>query len=317
MGISIIIPFYNAEKTIQRCIKSILQQDIDDIQIILVNDHSSDASVEVCKELTNDRRIILVYSVGHGVSSARNTGLKYATKEIIGFCDSDDYLEENSLNRIQNEFQNQCIEMVIAGYYRTVITKRTETQSTSMHLRRNGKITIKHAEKLIMLDNRVLGSVCNKFYRRTLLDNIRFDENLSYCEDMHFNCQILYRLSKSNKEKTIKVVPFCIYHYVANPKSATNTWSALFDENNKLKYIIAMDKIEEIPSMRKNYIRYKKFVFALDYFSNFSAINSKQRQKLLQTIRENCIYFIRCFFMFPRKNMKLALQGLRALLKMN
>ena len=316
MSMSIVIPFRNAEKTVQRCVNSILQQNIDDLQIILVNDHSSDNSVKVCEELIKDKCIILVDAIGYGVSSARNTGLKYASKEIIGFCDSDDYFEEDTLNKIQEEFQNQTIKMVISGYYKTIINERTGIQSTPIYLRWNREITVKQAEKLVILDDRVLGSVCNKFYRSTLIRDIYFDENLSYCEDMHFNCQLLCKLSKINMGKAIKIVPFCTYHYVANPKSVTNTWNALFDENNELKYIMAMNKMEKIPCISKHYVQYKKFELALNCFINFSIIDSKKKQKLLQTVKENHIYFARYFFMFPCKNIKLMLRGIQALLEM-
>lgn len=314
MNISIIIPFRNAEKTIQRCVDSILRQNIDDLQIILVNDHSKDNSYKICESLKQNEQIILVNTNGTGVSAARNTGLQFANKEIIGFCDADDYFESNVLKEILKEFENQNIKMVIAGYYKTSIDEKVHCRSKPMHLNINKKITVNRAEKLILLDNRVMGSVWNKFYRRSLIKSIYFDDNLSYCEDMHFNCKVLHELSKNVNEKSIKIVPYCVYHYVANPKSVTNTLDMLFDENNELKYIVTMDKIEEIIYTSKHYIRYKKFVFALNYIS-LPIVDLDQKNKLLQVIKDNFLYFILCFFCFPRKNMKFALQSIKVLMK--
>ena len=101
--ISIIVPVYNAEKYLSRCIDSILRQTFADFELILVNDGSSDKSKEICeKYLESDPRIKLINQENSGVSAARNTGLDNASGEYIGFVDSDDFIEKNMYEELYN-----------------------------------------------------------------------------------------------------------------------------------------------------------------------------------------------------------------------
>ena len=94
--ISIIIPIYNTEKYLERCIDSVIQQTYRNIEVILVNDGSTDKSSRICNEYVHrDRRIILIEQKNQGAAAARNTGLKHATGDYIGWVDSDDYIEED------------------------------------------------------------------------------------------------------------------------------------------------------------------------------------------------------------------------------
>ena len=94
--ISVIVPVYNVEKFIKRCLDSIINQTMRDLEIILVNDGSTDNSGKICDEYAQlDNRITVIHKENGGLSSARNTGLDVATGEWIAFVDSDDYIEKN------------------------------------------------------------------------------------------------------------------------------------------------------------------------------------------------------------------------------
>lgn len=99
--ISVIVPVYNAEKTLRRCVESILSQTDQDIELLLVNDGSTDSSEAICNEyVEKKRRAILLNKVnGWGVSSARNLGIDYASGDWLLFVDSDDYIEPDTLSR--------------------------------------------------------------------------------------------------------------------------------------------------------------------------------------------------------------------------
>ena len=98
MKLSVIVPMYNSEKTIERCLQSIVDQTYKNLEIVLVNDGSIDKSLEICKNWENkDDRIIVVSQDNRGVSSARNNGIKHSSGELLTFVDSDDYFIKRSL----------------------------------------------------------------------------------------------------------------------------------------------------------------------------------------------------------------------------
>ena len=114
--ISIIIPLYNAENTIQNCIDSVLQQTYHNIEVILVNDGATDNSQHICEECAqNDNRIKIIQQKNSGVSSARNNGMEYATGEYIMFLDSDDTLAPNACELLYNTIIEKNADCIICG----------------------------------------------------------------------------------------------------------------------------------------------------------------------------------------------------------
>lgn len=119
MKISIIVPVYNAEKTIEYCIDSIITQKTKfEIELILVEDYSTDRSYEICLALKKKYTEIKLYRTnGKGVSAARNTGLSHSTGDVVGFCDSDDIYEKDVFEKVRLFFENKDIDIVIGGFY--------------------------------------------------------------------------------------------------------------------------------------------------------------------------------------------------------
>ena len=118
--VSIVIPIYNVEIYLKKCIDSILNQSFDDFEIILVNDGSKDSSLDICNEyLKKDTRINLVNKTNGGLSSARNAGLNVAKGKYISFIDPDDCINENYFNILINKAEMNDCDVIVSGY-RTV-----------------------------------------------------------------------------------------------------------------------------------------------------------------------------------------------------
>lgn len=219
MKISIIVPVYNAEKTIEYCIDSIIAQKTKfEIELILVEDYSTDRSYEICLALDKKYTEIKLYRTnGKGVSAARNTGLSHSTGDIVGFCDSDDIYEKDVFEKVRLFFENKDIDIVIGGfYYSKKDSLNTVVQETHSHNRqRNVEGHLLY--NMILNDGRILGSVCNKFYRAESIRNFSFLTELEYCEDLVFNAKLV----EKNNLKAV-IVGYPIYHYIINEESATN-----------------------------------------------------------------------------------------------
>ena len=117
--ISVIIPMYNAEKYVEKCLKSIINQTYRDLQIIIVNDGSKDNSQAICEEIAKtDKRMILINTENKGAGSARNTGIENAQGEYISFIDSDDYVCPDYYERLLHMIENTGADIAVGRYAR-------------------------------------------------------------------------------------------------------------------------------------------------------------------------------------------------------
>ena len=115
--ISIIIPVFNMEDKLNKCIQSVINQTYDNLEIILVNDGSKDNSLKICENYKNiDNRIKLISINNNGVSNARNIGIKNATGKYIGFVDSDDYIDNDMFETLYNNIKDNNADLSIIGY---------------------------------------------------------------------------------------------------------------------------------------------------------------------------------------------------------
>ena len=177
--ISIILPIYNTEQYLQRCIDSILAQTFTDFELLLVNDGSTDSSGDICNEYAQkDNRIRVFHKKNGGVSSARNEGLKHITGEWVTFCDSDDWVEENWLEIfITNSQKVQLVVQslnIIGGDFVT-------NHSTSFEADIYKGIRI-------LYQSFMPGGLCNKMLKSDIVrqNKIFFNEQLKFREDEEF-----------------------------------------------------------------------------------------------------------------------------------
>ena len=200
--ISIIIPIYNAEKYLQECLDSILCQDYQNYEIILINDGSSDDSERICMEyLKSDSRVKLINKKNEGVSSARNDGLDSANGDILLFVDSDDILEPNALQIIVDNIGDN--DILCFGYKQLYKDKRINFLYDKPL---SGK---EQFEKMVVMSDKVAGYLWNKVFRISIIkeNKLKLNKDLHYCEDMVFVVQYLKYCKK------VRYINKCLYLY--------------------------------------------------------------------------------------------------------
>lgn len=207
--VSIIVPVYNREKALKRCVDSILNQDHRDIEVILVDDGSRDDSFKIISEYArNDERVIAIHKENGGVSSTRNKALSVASGDYIQFLDADDWIPFDSTKLMVREMEEKGVEMVIGDFYRVVDDKVSRKGS----IREAGVLTRnEYADKMMLTPaDFYYGVLWNKLYRKEILDkyHITMDENISYCEDVIFNLEYLLHVTN------VAVLKAPVYYYV-------------------------------------------------------------------------------------------------------
>lgn len=199
MKYSVIIPVYNVEKYIDRCLKSIISQNYDDLEIIVVDNGSTDSSGSICDTYANEYSNISVYHIeNHGVGSARNFGLSEARGEFIYFVDSDDYLVGNLFADFADKLVSD-LDLVVFSYYNSFEEDLTEKSRTEKSLPFKGSYDkdgfIKIFKELFLSD--MLYTVWNKIYRREfLLENNLSFEQYELGEDVRFNLDVYRKVNK-------------------------------------------------------------------------------------------------------------------------
>lgn len=199
--ISIIVPVYNAGKTLNKCISSILQQTFKDWELILVNDGSTDNSALICDEYVQlDKRIKVFHKSNGGVSSARNVGLDNAKGEWITFIDSDDWVENNYLSNLYQNDEND----IVASYFIAEGWREWVSVPLKEYVYDEGQMKD-------FMDNCLLDFIyiCSKLFRHSIIKSykLRFDENISYGEDTLFVYQYLQYI------KSVRTSSEATYHY--------------------------------------------------------------------------------------------------------
>ena len=190
--ISIIVPVYNVEKYIDKCINSIINQTYKNIEIIIVDDGSKDNSGIICDKLKEkDNRIKVIHKENGGLSDARNSGLKIAKGEYIGFVDSDDYIKEDMFETLYNLSKKYNSEISIISYYE-IYKEKIISVRDSKKIEELSKID---AIKELLIDTKIQSYAWNKLFRRNLFNDIKFPTNKNF-EDI---ATTLLLFEKANK----------------------------------------------------------------------------------------------------------------------
>ena len=259
MLISIIIPVYNSEKYLEKCLNSIINQTYKELDIILIDNGSTDSSNEICKEYQKrDERIKLITVENKGVSDARNKGLDIAEGEYISFVDSDDTIEPNFIQSLYETCKknNADISVININYKYSNHINRPLNMETQV---------ISNKEFYRQLTEGIKGFVANKLYKKEVISNIRFDTGITICEDLLFNVEIAKNVKK------ISILNEYLYNYYQNPNSAHNS----NNRQSNIKKIEAYNRILKIISENspENLIFYK-------YQYLKTAIEIKKEEKL-------------------------------------
>lgn len=228
--ISVIVPAYNAEKYLDRCLNSILKQTYKNLEIILVNDGSTDKTLKICKQYEKqDSRIKIINKKNEGVSIARNRGLEIARGKYIYFADADDYLEPSLLETYYDEIQD--VELVVSNYYlidpndvcrpsnsfnkNLVLNTKSELANLKASVLCN---EYKHEDiKKGYYTGTGLGFTWNKLFVKETIDkfNIRFPDHVILSEDVCFVYKYL------NCIKSVKMIKESLYYHEVEETGAT------------------------------------------------------------------------------------------------
>lgn len=207
--VSIIVPVYNAEQYLRRCVDSILNQEYTDFELLLVNDGSTDASGEICGEYGDkDPRVIVIQKENTGVSDSRNQALDRAQGKYLQFLDSDDWITPDATRLFVRAAEAYGCDMVISDFYRVV----GERLSTKGDIEEEGVLT-REEFAAHMMENPAdfyYGVLWNKLYRRDIVEEhkLRMDTNINWCEDFMFNLEYI------RYAKVFYALHAPIYYYV-------------------------------------------------------------------------------------------------------
>ena len=215
--VSIIVPVYNAEKSLARCVDSILNQEFRDFELILMDDGSRDGSGEICDGYARaDARVVVVHKENTGVSDTRNQAIARARGTFLQFVDGDDWLTADATKLMVRAAEETGCDLVIADFYRVVgeMVSRKGDIDTDQVIGREAFVSF-------MMENPAdyyYGVLWNKLYRRSLVEahGIRMDAKLSWCEDFLFNLEYVRYAT------TFYALRTPVYYYVKTKGSLVN-----------------------------------------------------------------------------------------------
>lgn len=233
--ISIIIPVYNMDKYLPQCINSVLNQTHTNIEVILINDGSTDSCKEICDEYkVKDRRIVVIHKKNEGLSAARNDGLRVANGEWIGFVDADDWIEANMYEELLKAAKKNNADISVCRYFREY---KNGIEFTNHHMETWIYSGSNEIAKGFILDRTLAPIVMNKLYKAVVLkDDFLFPIGRNY-EDLFLS---VYLIERGN------VITYCnkrYYHYRQRKssiihshslKNAIDNWDARLERYHKL-----------------------------------------------------------------------------------
>ena len=275
--ISVIIPVYNVEQYLHKCIDSILEQTFQNFELILVDDGSTDNSGKICDEYAiKDKRIIVIHQNNAGVSAARNTGLDSAKGEYIYFLDSDDWIESNALELLISLIEKNNLDLSIMEI------KETDNEKTSYE--KKDEIIYYSGDEVLnffLKEQRVSVVMGNKLYKKELFNKLRFPVGLRH-EDEWISSDIFCKAQKIAFTKQA-----CIFYrqhigsYMYSPFSL-----------ERLDYLSALEHRCHVLLDSRKYNFYTKCVFyTLKIFMNYCIkindldLNQNEKRKLIKAYR--------------------------------
>jgi len=279
--VSIIIPVYNTQKYLKRCINSIIDQTYSNLEIILVNDGSTDNSLEICKEYEKiDERVFIISGENHGVSHARNMGIRKAKGEYLYFADSDDYLETDAIEKMIQGFEKADCELIIAGYNEIENKEKIVKKSWG-----KSKLKSDDAKKLILDENGVGGYLWNKLFKLSLIKKfeIKFDETIYVWEDVLFVMEYL------DKCKYVCLIDDIVYAYCRRAGSAVEYSLYTPQLYTQLNAIEKIDTVVHLDDFTKMLLKYREVRCCLGLIRSMGIgknIEEGQLKKILEKLND-------------------------------
>ncbi len=194
MKVSVIVPVYNSEIWLQRCIQSVLDQTMNDFELILIDDGSTDSSGKICNHYEKlDSRVKAIHNINQGVSRTRNIGIDIAQGDYILFVDSDDYIEKNMLERMTTQIEKSKSDLCICGFQYYFLQNEKRIGNTPLSSFSGSSAEFYHNMFLQLYEGFFINAPWNKLISRKLIieGNIRFNNNITIYEDISFCMQLL------------------------------------------------------------------------------------------------------------------------------
>lgn len=261
--VSLIIPVYNNKFFLNKCIESVLNQTYKNIEVILINDGSSDGSGHICDVYAEkDKRIKVIHQENQGVSVARNKGLDKASGTFIQFVDSDDYIEDKMTEILVTEM-NENIDVTMCGYKSIHRDKDGKIRSTNSNVYKESHISKESFSKKfgIYFKDMFINFIWNKLYRVDIIknNNVYFDSDIGWGEDLIFNLDYLEHCNN------ISIIKDSLYSYVEyNDASITTT----FNENKYKDREIMYEKIRIFLNKNNAYNGENKDIVEIKYINS-------------------------------------------------
>lgn len=252
--ISIIIPVYNAEAYLNPCLNSIVNQTYSEIEIILIDDGSTDKSGEICDSysLVNSK-VRVIHMANQGVSAARNIGIKQAKGKYIAFVDSDDWVEPNFIECLIYNMKKSNADLSIVDLVYEY-SNEDEGQSTNISRLDVKEISSDGIWFELLYSSKIGGFLCNKLFKKQFITRL-LDESLHYCEDFVFTAEYC-----KNIEKAV-CTDAKLYHYRQGQGNASSNFTynskifTLLNSYQKIEEIYAEFAPEELDNVKKNTLK--------------------------------------------------------------
>lgn len=213
--VSIIVPIYNAGKKLNKCIDSILNQTYKNIEIILVNDGSTDNSLEICEKYKSiDDRIILINKKNEGCIKARRTGIDNSSGDYIMFVDADDWVDNNIVSAMYDELKKYKCDIVVSNMYKVFNDRAFIKKSNDSHYFKEEKLYVDDEIKNELVEAYLYGHpfpaglVCKLYKRNLLIDSGKYLERISFLgEDLYLNMEVFLKATR------VKIINQPLYYY--------------------------------------------------------------------------------------------------------
>lgn len=277
--VSVIVPVYNVEKYLRQCLDSLTQQTYRNLEIIIVNDGSTDKSGAICEEYAlKDSRIHLISQANAGQSAARNAGLSMASGDYITFVDSDDWVEPDFIQSLYAMMIDNKADIVCCDYL-------LEYENKSVCAKIGNKGDKEEYSNSFLLASKLPVTVWYKLYKKKLLINQKFVEGIK-CEDVPFTMQVFSRMPKT------RILSEPKYHYRQRSSSTVNSLKGI--KKDAEKYVWELhDELLEYNS---------QIIFSIWYIKLYCADKDKEIRNNCKTVRKD---LLRCLFRLRFKGLKM------------
>lgn len=278
--VSIVIPVYNSEEYLEECLESVITQSYKNIEIILINDGSTDNSLNICyKFKKKDSRIKIINKKNTGVSDARNIGIINSTGNYIVFVDSDDYCEKSMVDTIIKNINDN--DLLIFSYNKVCKKQRVKYNFEKIEINKE------NIESKIIDNDRIGGYLWNKVFKCSIVkeNNLKFDSNITFGEDLLFVFEYI------KKTKKILYIKETLYNYRIRKYSKTNDFLLQKDFSMLNVYSLLIDLTEKYDVKLKLKYNYLIMFYQFKKFKNLLGVRDDilEEEKMIekkQTIKK-------------------------------